>query len=127
MIINNQTAGVAINNEGTITINGDVQGTVVTDEIAWQAVRQLQSALPSARIDRATKAATLAQVAEIDAAMRAPRPDKPRIADALKRLTRLLTAAGSLTTAGAALIGPLHALASWLGALGDPILGLLRG
>jgi hypothetical protein len=33
--------------------------------------------------------------------------------------------AGSLATSGAALLGPLHALAGWLGALGGPILALL--
>jgi len=43
----------------------------------------------------------------------------------LERLTRLLAAAGSLATSGAALLGPLHALAGWLGALGGPILALL--
>jgi hypothetical protein len=37
----------------------------------------------------------------------------------------LLTAAGSLATGGTALVGPLHALASWLGAIGEPVLHLL--
>jgi hypothetical protein len=61
----------------------------------------------------------------MDEALRTGRPDKPRFAGALERLTRLLAAAGSLASGGAALIGPLHALAGWLGALGGPILALL--
>ena len=64
---------------------------------------------------------------KIDAAVHAPQPDKPRIAGLLQQLTRLLAAAGSLIIPGAALIGPLHTLASWLGELGVPILRLLPG
>src|SRR6266568_905334 len=66
-----------------------------------------------------------AEVAELDDALRSERPDRPRFARALERLTRLLAAAGSLASGGAALLAPLHALAGWLGALGAPILGLL--
>jgi hypothetical protein len=61
----------------------------------------------------------------MDAALQAEQPDRPRFARVLERLTRLLAAAGSLASSGAALIGPLHALADWLGALGGPILALL--
>jgi hypothetical protein len=43
----------------------------------------------------------------------------------LERLTRLLAAAGSLTTAGTALVGPLRTIAGWLGALSEPFLHLL--
>ena len=52
-------------------------------------------------------------------------PDRARIAPRLERLTRILLAAGSLASAGSALVGPLGTLAHWLGALGAPILGLL--
>jgi len=55
----------------------------------------------------------------------APDPDKPRTAGVLGRLIRLLTSAGSLATAGTALIGPLQALVSWLGPYGAGLLALL--
>src|SRR5689334_5056189 len=68
-----------------------------------------------------------AQIAEIEVAMQSPQPNKSRIAGILERLTRLLVAAGSLTTASTSIIGPLQTLAAWLGHLGVPLLGLLPG
>jgi hypothetical protein len=62
---------------------------------------------------------------EIDAAdaeLAKPRPDKQTVAARLTRLTRLLSSAGALATAGTTLGGALAALAGWLGNLGDPIL-----
>ena len=55
----------------------------------------------------------------------APQPDKHQAAGPLKRLVKLLADAGSLATAGAALIGPLQTLAGWLGAHGAAIISLL--
>ncbi len=119
-----QHAGV-INNADSMTIYGNQYGAMAGDEGARQAVRDLRSALATTALDRPARTRADAQAAEIDAAMRATQPDKPRVAGLLNQLTRLLASAGALATAGAALIGPLHALATWLGALGAPILGLL--
>jgi hypothetical protein len=126
MKVNEQHAGVIINAD-EMTINGNQYGTVAPDENARQAARELQSALATAALDRPTRTQAGAQATEIDAAMRAPQPDKSRIAGLLNRLTGLLADAGALATAGAALIGPLHTLATWLGFLGEPILRLLPG
>ena len=82
-------------------------------------------ALARAALGGATAAQARVHVAEIDAAVHAPEPDKRRAARPLKRLVELLANAGSLATAGAALIGPLQTLAGWLGAHGAAILGLL--
>jgi len=49
----------------------------------------------------------------------------PAEADVVEGVVELLANAGSLATAGAALIGPLQTLAGWLGAHGAAILGLL--
>jgi hypothetical protein len=147
--IGQQTAGVINNAGGDQWIYGQ-QGAVVTDEGARRAVAELRDALARpegpglarpegpalarpegpalARPEgpgRAAAAQMHARVAEIDAAMQARQPDKSRVAQLLERLTRLLAAAGSLTAAGAAVIGPLQTLAGWLGALGAPILRLL--
>ena len=123
--VKNQTAGVITYVNGNQVIYGGLHGTVVTDEDARRAVRELRKALTSVALDRIRAAEALSQVAEIDAAVRTPRPDKRRAADTLKRLTELLAGAGSLTTASAALTGPLQTLATWLGAHGTAILSLL--
>jgi hypothetical protein len=123
--IGSQTGGVINNVQGDQRIAGGQQGILVSAADASQAVGDLREALAAAAFDETTVAKAHAQVTELEAAMRTTRPDRSRFARALERLTRLLAAAGSLSTAGAALIGPLQTLASWLGAVGEPILRLL--
>ena len=123
--VKNQTAGVINNVDGDQVVYGGQHGTVVTDEDAWRALRELRDALAGVALDETTAAEARAQVAEIEAAVHAPRPDKHRVAGTLKRLIKLLVNAGSLTTASAALIGPLQTLVGWLGAHGAAILSLL--
>jgi hypothetical protein len=118
--------GVVINNvDRDQVIYGGQHVTTVTSEEARRAVCDLREALAGADLDVGMAAQVRAQVAEIDAMVRAPKPDKSRAAAPLKRLVDLLTNAGSLATAGAALVGPLQILASWLGVHGAVILSLL--
>jgi hypothetical protein len=123
--IRDQHAGVINNIDGDQVIHGGQHGTLVTSEDARRAVHDLRDALAAAALDGATAAEARARVAEIDAEVHAPEPDKRRAAGPLKRLVKLLADAGSLATAGAALIGPLQTLAGWLGAHGAAIIGLL--
>ena len=123
--IGSQSGGVINNVAGDQHITGQQYGTLVTTEDARRALGDLRHAVTTAGLGAATAADAHTHVAEMDAALQAGQPDKPRFARALERLTRLLAAAGSLASSGAALLGPLHALAGWLGALGGPILALL--
>lgn len=123
--IGSQSGGVINNVARDQDITGQQHGTLVTTEDARRALGDLRGAVTTAGLGRDTAADANAHVAEMDAALQAGQPDKPRFARAMERLTRLLAAAGSLATSGAALLGPLHALAGWLGALGGPILALL--
>jgi hypothetical protein len=123
--IRDQHAGVINNVDGDQVIYGGQHGTVVTSEDARRAVHDLRDALAGAGLDDATAAEARARIAEIDAAVHAPEPDRQRAAGPLQRLVKLLTDAGSLATAGTALTGPLQTIASWLGAHGTAILSLL--
>lgn len=123
--IGSQSGGVINNVAGDQHITGQQQGTLVTTEDARRALGDLRSAVTTAGLGGDNADDATAHVAEMDAALQAGQPDKPRFARALERLTRLLAAAGSLASGSAALLGPLHALAGWLGALGGPILALL--
>jgi hypothetical protein len=123
--IGTQNAAVINNVAGDQRIEGGQYGTAVTAGQARRAVRELRDGLAAARLDRATAREAQAQLAAADAAVHAPEPDKPRAAQALRRFTQLVAAAGSLASTGAALIGPLRILAGWLGALGAPILHAL--
>jgi len=122
--IRDQHAAVINNVDGDQVIYGGQHGTV-TGEDARRAVRDLRDALAGAGLGGATAAEAFARVAEIDAEVHAPEPDKRRAAGPLQRLVKLLADAGSLATAGAALAGPLQTLAGWLGVHGAAILGLL--
>jgi len=123
--IGGQNAGIINNVAGDQHITGRQYGTLVTTEDARRALGDLRGAVTTAGLGRDAATDAHAHVAEMDAALQPGQPDKPRFARALERLTRLLAAAGSLASSGAALLGPLHALAGWLGALGGPILALL--
>lgn len=122
--IGSQTGGVINNVAGDQHITGGQRGAVTAGE-ARQALGDLGRAVAAAGLDETTAAQARAQVTEMETEMRTGRPDRSRFAGALERLTRLLSAAGSLSTAGAALIGPLHTLACWLGAAGASVLHLL--
>jgi hypothetical protein len=123
--IGSQSGGVINNVAGDQHITGQQYGTLVTTEDARRALGELRHGVTAAGLGGDTAGDAHAHVAEMDAALQAGQPDKSRFARALERLTRLLSTAGSLATSGAALLGPLHALAGWLGALGGPILALL--
>ena len=120
-----QTGGV-INNVGRDQhISGGQTGALSTAADARQALAGLRRAVASAGLDDTTAAQAGAHLTELDTELSAAHPDRPRFARALERLARLLASAGSLAAAGGALLAPLHALATWLGAAGQPVLALL--
>jgi hypothetical protein len=123
--IGSQSGGVINNVAGSQHVSGHQYGTLATTEDARRALGELRHAVTTTGLGEGTAADAHAHVAEMDAALQPGQPDRPRFARALERLTRLLAAAGSLASGSVALLGPLHALAGWLGALGGPILSLL--
>lgn len=124
--INTQQAGIINNVAGDQRISGGQQGTAAfTLADARQQLHLLRAAidrldLPDVERDEVTGA--------IDAAgaeLRAPQPDRRRTAGHLERLTGILRRTGALLTAGAAIVGPLQALATWLGPAGATLAALL--
>ena len=122
--IRNQTAGVINNVAGNQQV-GVQQGRVVETDDARQAVAELREAVLTASLPPEAKAEAQTHLEQVDAAVKEPEPDRSRVADSLRRLTSLLSSAGAFAAAGAALIGPLQTLATWLGELGQPIMQLL--
>ena len=123
--IGNQNAA-NINNVGRDQhITGGQTGIVVTPEQAREALTNVWTGVRSTRLDPATSAAAETELRDIESDLRQPQPDRTRVAPRLERLTRILLAAGSLASAGSALVAPLATLAHWLGTLGAPILNLL--
>ena len=96
--------GVIVNNvDGDQVIYDGQHGMVVTSEDARRAIRDLRDALASAALGGATAAQARVHVAEIDAAVHAPEPDKRRAAGPLntsqlaERTVRIQLPAGTGT------------------------------
>jgi hypothetical protein len=123
--IGSQHANQINNVAGDMHLSGGQHGYVGDPEVGRQISRHLRRSVERAGLDGRSAVAARAEVDEIDAGLAAGRPDRSRIAGALERLTRLLSATGALAAAGAALVEPLQALAGWLGELGAPVLQLL--
>ena len=123
--IGSQTGGVINNVTGDLRITGGQHGMVVGDDEARQASLDLRDGLAHTPLDQTQAAQAHARVQEVTTELQSPQPDRSRIARTLQRLTELLLKAGHLATTGAALVGPLRTLGSWLGALGTPLLHLL--
>src|SRR5690242_2374616 len=107
--IGSQQAGQINNVQGDQHIAGGQHAVFGTDAVARQAVRDLRRALAETTLDRRDGVAARRELDEIDAGLGAARPDRHRAAGALERLTWLLSSAGALATAGAALVEPLRA------------------
>ncbi|KND24444.1 hypothetical protein IQ64_47385 [Streptomyces stelliscabiei] len=90
-------------------------------------VRELRASIERTALPSAIEPEVRVELDSLDEEVAEPEPDREAVAARLGRITRLLTSAGALVTAGTGLIGPLGALAGWLGALGQPILRAIAG
>lgn len=124
--ISNQTGGVINNVAGNQQIYGDQRGQAIGPNTVREAVRKLRSAVDDAGLDPATSAAVSAGLGEIESEVQAREPDRSRVGEALEKVTGLLTSAGAIAVAGQALIGPIQAVATWVGSWGPAVAHLMR-
>jgi hypothetical protein len=126
--IGSQTGGVISNVGRDQVVTGGQHGTAVTQADARSALEALRALLhrPEATpLTEEEQAAVEADLTAIDADLAEPDPPRERIGERLTRLTTVLSQAGALLGAGAALVGPLSTLAQWLGSAGVAVLQLL--
>ena len=120
--IGSQSGGVFNNVAGNQNVYGGQQAFTVAE----QSLRELRAALAGQPLSPGEATAANAELDEIEEAVQAgPEPDRGRAARALERLTRLLSRAGSLAAAGASVIQPLRALATWLGPVAERVVSML--
>ncbi|MEU2630450.1 hypothetical protein [Kitasatospora sp. NPDC007106] len=126
--IGNQQGGVVNNVAGNQTVH-DGQSAVFTagGQQARDLVRDLRTAIEQTPLPPAVEPQVRAELDSLDAEVTRPEPDRQTVATRLGRITRLLSTTGTLATAGTRLIGPIGALAGWLGTLGQPILRTITG
>ncbi len=129
MAINNYNSsfnGPVYQSEGDQFINAGHNGVMnVTMLEARRAATELRAAVAGTYLPPGHQDDARRQLAEIEAGLGRPDPDRGRIARCLDRLTRLLGSVGALVARGSALVKPLEALARWLGEAGVHILRLL--
>lgn len=126
--IGSQTGGVINNVAGDQYVSGRQSGVAVSLSDAQTAAQALQTALATADLselsaDQRTQLTTDADA--IVAEVHASDPPQESIRDRLARITSILRDAGALAGAAAAIVGPVTALAQWLGPLGASVLALL--
>jgi hypothetical protein len=116
MEIRNQNAGIINNVEGTQNVHAPqvgVHGHLPPD--VQRALRDLGPAVDGVSLPAHARARTQAQVRQVQAEMARPRPDRRRVAEHLTSLASVLASVGAVGTAVSGLLGPLGALAHWLG------------
>ena len=136
MQIGSQRATTITNIEGNQIVNnvggdqlvaGGQQSAVGDVREGRRLLEALRAQLRAAELPGPVGSAADAMVDGLHAERCASRPDRPAIADRLKRLTQILLSAGALVSAATGVGAPIAALAGWLGAVGRPIRAALDG
>jgi hypothetical protein len=101
---------------------------VVNDDAlhALHSVGRLRSALDLAPLTSTDKRLVERELDLVDRELRSPRPDRSDVAQRMSRVAEILKSAGALASAGAALLGPLGAIAGFLGPVGAAIVKSAR-
>ncbi|MFB7470825.1 hypothetical protein [Kitasatospora sp. NPDC056184] len=124
--IGSQQGGVVNNVAGNQTVHGGQSGHLTADgRDVRELVGELRAAVDRAPLPPAVAPEVRSEIEALDTEVARPEPDREAVAGRLTRVTHLLTSAGALVAAGTGLIGPISALAGWLGTLGRPILQAL--
>lgn len=126
--IGSQSGGVVNNVAGNQRVEGGQHGVQISREDVASAAAALRDLLGSADLSALSdeeRATVHEDAAAISEEMAAPAPSPDKVVGRLERLTSVLSAAGAFAGAGAALIGPLSSIASWLGPMGATVLQML--
>ena len=92
---------------------------------ARHAVRTLRASLDRLELSDDARSRAGRALEEIQVELQLPDPDRGVIAARLESFTELLVEAGTLGSAGASLIRPIRAIATWLGPIAAPLLSRL--
>ncbi|MDQ3897365.1 MAG: hypothetical protein M3326_09030 [Actinomycetota bacterium] len=98
----------------------------LTDDDARDQLRRLRHALEGAGLPPAVSRQARAHLDRAEVEIGQGPESKPAVAERLKQVTQGLVSAGALATAGGAVLGPLGALAGWLGGIGKPVADMLN-
>ncbi len=117
--------GNIINVGGNMTAYGGQHYAGLPAELIRQELGNLQRVISAMDLDPAVREAATALLADAGHELGRGHHDANKVARPIERLAGLLKDIGAIAVSGAALIGPLQHIASWLGPAGQAILHLI--
>jgi hypothetical protein len=127
--VGQQVGGVVNNVGGNQVVVGSQSGRgemlAVDLEGARSAVGELQRLLISASTQLAGAPGLASNVDDLATEFAKPNPDKPSIAERVKRLIPALISAGSVIGASKQILSALQTIVQWLGPVGSGLMSML--
>jgi len=117
--------GNVSNVAGDMTAYGGQYYTAVPADMIKQELENIHRIISIMELSPEGRKRAAALLADADRELGQPGCDAEKVARPVKRLAGFLSDIGAIAAAGAALIGPFQAIASWLGPAGQAILHLI--
>jgi hypothetical protein len=117
--------GNVSNVAGDMTVYGGQHYTALPADMISRELENIHSIISAIQLSPEARKTAAALLAEARRELGQPGCEAEKVARPVKRLAGLLSDIGAISAAGAALIGPLQAIASWLGPAGQAILHLI--
>jgi|SRR6516164_4607455 len=117
--------GNVTNVAGDMTVYGGQHYTALPADMIRQELENICRVISAIGLSPEARKTAAALLADAGRELGQPGCDAEKVARPVKRLAGLLSDIGAISAAGAALIGPFQAIASWLGPAGQAILHLI--
>lgn len=114
--------GNVSNVAGDMTVYGGQRYTALPADMIRQELENIHTIILAIELSPAARKNAATLLAEAGHELGQPGCEAEKVARPVKRLARLLSDIGAISAAGASLIGPFQAIASWLGPAGQAIL-----
>jgi isopentenyl diphosphate isomerase/L-lactate dehydrogenase-like FMN-dependent dehydrogenase len=117
--------GNVSNVAGDMTVYGGQHYTALPADMIRQELNNIHAIISSIEISPEARKNAVALLADAGRELSRPGCEPEKVAWPVRRLAGLLSDIGAISAAGASLIGPFKAIASWLGPAGQAILHLI--
>jgi hypothetical protein len=117
--------GNVSNIAGDMTVHGGQHYTALPADMIRQELENIHRSISAMQLSPEIRKKAAALLADVGRELGQPGCNAEKVARPVKRLAGLLSDIGAISAAGAALIGPLQAIASCLGPVGESILHLI--
>jgi hypothetical protein len=108
-----------------MTVYGGQHYTALPADTIRQELKNILTIISAIELSPEARKNAAALLADAGRELGQPGCEAERVARPVKRLAGLLSDIGAISAAGASLIGPFQAIASWLGRAGQAILYLI--